>query len=318
MSLTIPSEFWQTGECGFPSLDWEPLAEWIESRVPESEWNSVWSDVAKVWVERIQERLGSGYTLHESANFLLLAQAPQKKAAEVLSFLESCLSRIRASLPLLTSAPLYGKCPVLVFAELDRFYEYLADYTQEDGEYAAVGGVYLNRGYGHFALPNMDLTRYTDVLSHELCHALLAQRQLPAWLDEAITATVEHDITGRNPYVLDREMLERHRSYWNKDRMQRFWRGESFWSPDEGQELSYHLARFLLNALRQGGHTSSQEMNNFVLAARREDAGLCAAEEVLGIRLDELLTGLVGDGEWKPQGDPETSTADSQERGSDR
>lgn len=116
-----------------------------------------------------------------------------------------------------------------------------------------MGGVYLNRGHGHFAMPNGDLERYVSVMSHELCHAFLHHLELPLWLDEAITQGVEHSITGLLPYVLDREMIGRHQDYWDAPRIRAFWSGESFIFADEGQELSYHLARFILHGLHDGG-----------------------------------------------------------------
>ncbi|HEV3409732.1 MAG TPA: hypothetical protein VG095_05535 [Chthoniobacterales bacterium] len=288
-AISIPDHLWVRKDSGFVAPDWDGIAREVQARIGEAERGAAWSEVARQWLQRIRGRLGSPYSLRESANFFLLAVADERKAAEVLSFLEECLRGIRSALFFAADEPLIGKIPVLVFADIDLFYVYLSDYVEEEGEYGGVGGVYLNRGYGHFAVQSLDFSGYIDVLSHELCHAILAPRELPLWLDEAITGTVEHDITGRNPYVLDREIVQRHRSYWTRERLRKFWSGESFWLPDEGQELSYHLARFVLNGLWRGGVTPAADMKEFVRRAKRDDAGFAAAQEVFDVDLEDVV-----------------------------
>jgi len=71
------------------------------------------------------------------------------------------------------------------------------------------------------------------------------------------------------------------------DRIAAFWTGHSFDESADGHELSSHLSRFLLNGLFQD--ISPEEQVTFLDAALMEDAGRQAAEEVLGISLDEAL-----------------------------
>ena len=295
-NITPAGEIWRKNDAGFPAPDWDAIAERLEGSFAEGERDAAWSEVARRWLGSLAERLGANYFLRESANFLLVSEASAAKTAAVLEFLERCLRKIRLSLPFaVPAAKREGKFAVIIFADVDLFYLYLSGFG-EDGEYATVGGVYLNEGYGHFAMPSADLNEYSAVLSHELTHALLAPLALPAWLDEAITGTIEHDITGQSPYALDREIIERHQDYWTPERLAKFWSGESFWSPDEGQELSYHLARFVLNALYRGGETPAAELTEFVQRASRDDAGHAAAREVLGVELDDVVRDLVDRG----------------------
>ena len=96
-------------------------------------------------------------------------------------------------------------------------------------------------------------------------------------------------------------MVERHQSYWTEERIQAFWTGESFFFTDDGNELSYHLAQFILSAVYQGGATPPDMINEFILAAGgSDDAGATAAREVLGFDSGELLERFLGEGDWNP------------------
>lgn len=288
------------GEEGFPLPDWNAIADRVEAEHPPENWHRVYCGLGTGWMERIREVLGGSYTIRESTNFILLSTVSDGKAAEVLRFLERIDERIQQTIPALLPEELYGKCPVIAFCDEQDFYRYVSQYIPEDGDFGGMGGVYLNRGYGHFAMPDGDLESYVAVMSHELCHAFLHHLELPLWLNEAITQGVENSISGELPYILDREMIGRHRAYWNGGLIQEFWRGDSFHLPDEGQELSYHLARFILHTLHQGGTTSPDTMDEFFLQAKHDDAGQSAALAVLGVSLGDCVASLLGEGDWKP------------------
>ncbi len=285
----------------FPHPDWDSIAKWVQSQPSEAEVADLWEKIFGQWMAALVDAFGEGYRGMESPHFHLISVATEKKANEMLDFLERCLVDIQNSLPFLEGREPVGACPVIVVQNTEDFYAYLSEYVEGDGAFGAVGGVYLNRGYGHFVMPSTDLAYYVDVFAHELCHACVAELALPAWLDEAIAVTIENRITGRNPYVLDREMVWRHQEYWTEDAIRGFWRGESFWYADEGQELSYHLAQFLLSAIYQGGHTPTNLINEFVVAAAIEDAGVTAAREVLGMDLPAVLQEFLGEGNWEPE-----------------
>jgi hypothetical protein len=295
-----PEHSFPTGAQGYPMPDWDLIADWVETSHPSEAWHEVYCELAREWVGRIRTRLGAGYAIRESKNFILLSTAGEEKSIEVLRFLERIDERIQQTIPALLPEALYGKCPVIAFADEQDFYDYLSQYHGDDGEFASVGGVHLDRGYGHFAMPSEDLASYASVMSHELCHAFLSHLDLPMWLNEAITQGVEHSITGLQPYLLDREIIRRHQEYWDGHLLQLFWRGESFSLPDDGQELSYHLARFILHGLHQGGSTPREVMDEFFLNAKYDDAGQSAALEVLGISLGDCVVPLLGEGDWEP------------------
>ena len=276
----------------FPKPDWDAIGESIGDR-PLEALHLLWVHAAKVWAEDIRSALGPGHELRETEHFIVVARGDYESLPRVLAFLEACFRCIGEFLPFTTPRSLLGKCVVILFASDDDFYEYVATYLPEDGAYGMMVGVYLNHGYGHFALPYDDMGNYEYVVSHELSHAFLSQFQLPLWLDEAITAETEHHMTGRNPYVLNREIIRRHRAYWDAGKIDAFWTGDSFWFPDEGQELSYHLCRYVLHALQ--ADLGSEAMAAFVERASRDNAGFSAAADILDADLGQIVNGLLTD-----------------------
>lgn len=284
----------------FPMPDWEVIAKMVEDQVPCSEHQELWKALASQWVQAIGRCCPNSYRVYNSENFVLLVEAPENKAVVVLEFLERCLNKVGRLLADFTLSQPLGKCPVLVFSDATQYYHYLSHYENSEEDSGASGGVYLNHGYGHFALPSPDLTHYVSVMSHELSHAMLSHLALPLWLDEAITAEVEQSIAGSNEYFLDHEWVERHRDYWTESRIQDFWQGRSFRFADEGQELSYHLCRFVLFGLRGGGLTPDEELQEFILKASYEDAGQSASQDCMELDLGDALVGLLGEGDWTP------------------
>lgn len=280
--------------------NWDVIAAEVEVGLDADSLQELYVQLGRLWINGLRQQFGTEYQLVESENFFLVSQAETQRTKEALRFLEHSLRRIHSGLPFVPKNLGYGKWPVLCL-EGDLFYQYLLDFFSDEEETVAhVGGVYLNRGYGHFAVPDAELARYSSVFVHELTHAVLQSCNLPAWLDEAVAMTVENHITREQPYELTREWIRRHQAYWTEENIQRFWTGRSFWSPDEGQELSYHLARFLFTALYQGGTTEPRLISEFISQAKREDAGFESALRCLDIDLGEVLHHLLGEGRWQP------------------
>jgi hypothetical protein len=95
------------------------------------------------------------------------------------------------------------------------------------------------------------------------------------------------------------QMHARHRKFWGASEIQEFWSGKSFLRADEGNELSYDLARILISQLA----ANWEEFRPFVLAASVEDGGALAAREHLGIKLGEVAAALLEhepNASWEP------------------
>jgi hypothetical protein len=78
-----------------------------------------------------------------------------------------------------------------------------------------------------------------------------------------------------------RQRPRNHRAFWNAERFQGFWSGESFHGPDEAGVLSRDLARNIVDRL--GKDRSS--FVEFVTNASRDDGGAAAA---LGLLKQDL------------------------------
>lgn len=305
---TLLAGAFSPGPEGFPFPDWEEIAQRLESTYPKSRWDDAWRGAGKLWMQAILECLPEAYQLTESAPFLIIDHRKDGRTQALARILHHADGIVRQSLGRLLPETLYGACPVLAFHDEQTFYRYFSTYVSEDGSFGGAGGVYLNHGYGHFAFPAMELEYYADVVAHELSHAYLSHLGLPLWLDEAITADVEDAVTGRNPYAFDREMAERHQDFWTEEAIAAFWTGHSFLYDDEGQELSYHLARFILRSMQQGGATPRSVIEAFVSEADWKDAGTAAAEKHIGFTPADCIEALLGPGPWQP--DPEPGSPD--------
>ncbi len=83
---------------------------------------------------------------------------------------------------------------------------------------------------------------------HELTHSLLSHLPLPAWLNEGLAVNTEYTIFPQlaapsAQLYSPHEVAAQHSAYWNADSIQAFWSGKSFLQTDEGNRLSYDLAR---------------------------------------------------------------------------
>ena len=68
---------------------------------------------------------------------------------------------------------------------------------------------------------------------------------------------------------MDPERLREHRTFWDEQTIQEFWSGKSFGRVDEGNGLSYELARYCIRAL-------AHDVSSFIVFAQHasfEDGG---------------------------------------------
>jgi hypothetical protein len=281
----------------FPRPDWARIWTWVEERFAPGERDRVYQDLGRDWAARIARSFPDSMRISESPHFLLVAPSILSKPANCLQQLESYHRQICEALAGLDLAAGYGKELVVLAPNLDGFTRYLAGYYP-DGSYMMPGGVCLRAGYTHFIVLENDLTRAAPTLAHELTHARVSGLPWPAWVDEAVAQTVEYRVSRTNPYVLDASVIERHRRYWNPTRMQGFWTGDSFHATDEGSELSYHLSRFLLESVAQGGRPGMLE---FLRTAQAKDAGFGAYWKVVGVFPHEVLADFLGPKDWSFQ-----------------
>jgi hypothetical protein len=279
---------------GFPRPDWAAIDRLI-SQSPESEAHELWRAAARAWVESTARHLGPPYKVMETPSFLFLTPLSERNNGLITAFAEKALRQVSRKLDGLAETDVYGKRVILLFETQDAYYEYCA-YFYPDGEHPLSAGVFLNADYGHIAIPYYDVAETEATLAHELTHNCLRALPIPVWLNEGLAVTIENELCGNRPLRMDPDRFGEHEAFWNEETIQEFWSGRSFGRVDEGNGLSYELARYCIRAL-------AHDIPSFIEFARRashEDGGEAAAVEIYGGSLGGLMQQFFGPGEWSP------------------
>jgi hypothetical protein len=161
--------------------------------------------------------------------------------------------------------------------------------------------MYINSGCAHYVTVKGGMRSIETTIVHEMTHGCLAHLTLPLWLNEGIAVNTEQRRAGRTVglYTAD-QMQARHRRFWNPPRIQEFWSGTSFHRADRGNQLSYDLARILVEHFAKDWEAFA----SFVAAADRADGGDRAAREHLGISLGESIAAVLQrrqPARWEPR-----------------
>jgi len=281
----------------FPRPDWERIYKHIEEHFKDANQKDLWCDISNEWVKRVQQTLGSEYHNNETDNFLVISSRGEKYSTLLLEFMERSRNNILKHLNGIASDEGFGKHIILNFKDIDTYYSYVLYFYPESGEFGLSSGMFLDGGYGHFVLAEEDQSLAETITSHELTHALLSHIPIPLWLNEGMAVNMENILTNSAPLRMESEMYERHKKFWNDETIQEFWSGKSFSRPDEGMELSYHLAQFAVFSLSE----DYKVFKNFTNNAHFDDAGEKSAQENYGGSLGALISQYFGEGEWMPR-----------------
>jgi hypothetical protein len=287
---------------GFPWLDWGAAEAWTQAIQPARPENQrlAMEQCRRAWLLHLRDALGPDFLLHESDHALILSSLEPQVVRATASFVAKTRQRITKLLGTLAHLPADQKSVLIVFDDPDSYYHYVGALYPDDGEFAFSGGMFINAGCAHFVTQRNDLAQIEPVIAHELTHSAVAHLALPLWLDEGIAVNTEHKLTGmpRNLHS-PQQMHAKHLQFWGEAEIQQFWTGDSFHRPDDGQMLSYDLARVLVEKL--AGDWSAFE--RFASRAARDDAGAQAASEQLGVDLGAWVCALLerapSDG-WAP------------------
>jgi hypothetical protein len=302
---------------GFTRAEWETVAGWITQNVSSANCESAWNEAVLLWVSKLREDLGGSYYYIESPEIILLCDLDLKIAEWLLDYSNRASITIRHALGDIAWAGAMGKNVVLVFSDVDDYYQYIALHCRE-GEQAASAGICVHSGYTHIALPWHDETEAAGTIVHELAHDSLAHLRLPLWLNEGVAETLARAVApprpsvsqsiqdslfasaiGWKPPIIWDELAERHFGWWDSDRIQAFWAGTSFYEPGDASELSYSLAEVLVNLASEKANPES--FRGCLNAALQEDAGRDAFQQILGLDLGELAGKFLGPGKWRPE-----------------
>lgn len=283
---------------GFPSPKWKLIAERIEA-APESEWQELWTQWVRRWLEATISVLPPGYQLFESGDFFVMSAQEDRFTTLLVEFLGRARRSILSKLDGIASDDGFGPHVLLMFEDQEHYYRYISRFYPEEGEFALSSGVFLNGAYGHFVFPFVEMYEAEATSAHELTHACLRHLPIPTWLNEGLATTMEDELCGSFPLRMDDERLQQHRAFWTESTIQEFWSGDSFRRTDEGAELSYELARFGVRALAHDYGAFSGFAND----ADFSDAGDAAARQHFGGGLGGLIEQIFGKGDWAPKPD---------------
>ena len=228
---------------------------------------------------------------------LLSAMEPRARDT-LLRYLERSRTRVLATLPGVAGSHGHGKTVVVVFGGEDSYYRYVSHYGSPSAEPEAFsGGMFIDAGYGHFVFAQSPFEQMEPVVVHELTHCLVRHLPIPAWLNEGLAVNTERRFAPRQPRYRANELQYLFGRFWNEATIQEFWSGKSFLRPDDGQPLSYELARILVQLLDK----DYDVLRRFCGAANLEDGGEGAARALLGSSLADLAEVVLGPGRWAPQ-----------------
>lgn len=279
-----------------PIPDWNAL-DWPMGLTDEA-MHALCNGYAAAWLDRLAAALPPAHRRLESDHFLLLASLADGPARVLLDYLERSRKRVLAVLPGIASDQGHGKTPVLVFADEEHYYRYVAHYgNPHGGTEAFSGGMFIDAGYGHFVFAAAGFEQMEPVVVHELTHRLVSHLPIPAWLNEGLAVNTERRFAPAAPRYRPDELAHLFGTFWNADTIQEFWSGKSFLRPDDGQPLSYELAKLLVQLLDKDYAGLAAYCN----AAQGADAGEAAARELFGSGVGHLAGIVLGEGDWSPR-----------------
>ena len=280
---------------GFPILDWHALDQWAKPDADPAVARAAVDAGRRAWLASMRDTL-AGTHLLESPDAWVLSSYEPRLAQTVSEYVSTARRRIARVLDGVAMFPPGERTIFVALESLQAYYQYVANYYPEDGEFSFSGGMYVNHGCPHFVTVKDELWRLEPVIAHELTHSALAHLRLPLWLDEGIAVTTEDHVASKytRPHRDHLEKLGKHLNFWNAERMQEFWTGESFGRTDEGHTLSYDLAHNIVGLLGR----EWRSFTAFATNAKRADAGAAAARDALGLDLGELAAAALN---VKPQ-----------------
>ena len=293
-----------------PVPNWQAVRSWAASIQDPRGQAQAWAGAELAWVSRMQSALGPDYHLAQHEHALMLSNLEPRVAVATVEFMTKTLSRIGRVLDGIAKAPDWGRDILFVFHDQDTYYEYVSRYYPEDGEFAFSGGMHINFGCSHFATFQEDLRSVEPVIAHEMTLACLAHLLIPAWLNEGLAVNTERRLCPPPGSQYTPQQLHwMHQQFWSPERIQEFWTGQSFMRPDEGNMLSYDLARILVDQFARDW----DNFKAFVLNASLEDSGSAAAQAHLELNLGDVVCALFEFDtavDWSPspsawQGSPE-------------
>ncbi|MEC5386588.1 hypothetical protein VVD49_12700 [Uliginosibacterium sp. H3] len=283
-----------------PMMDWKALSDWAAEHFDAAAAKVAIEQGRRIWLMHLREATGPHARLVETQDALILTSMEPAVAAALAEYVSTTRQRILKVLKGIAQLPAGEKTILIVMDSEEDYYQYVANFYPEDGEFAMSGGMFIDAGCPHFLTVRNELSAVEPVIAHEMTHLSLSRLNLPKWLDEGIAVNTERRVAGfRGQLYTPRELHAKHLGFWNAGMIQQFWSGESFDRTDDGNLLSYDLGRIIVEQMGK----QWDGFVRFVNTAQREDGGAAAAHEAFGADLGEVASVLLedmGDEDWSP------------------
>ena len=292
--LLLPQFFIQHGN--LPLLDGHQLTNWLNDNVAIESHASMLDEAKRGWLMHVRDALGANFQITESETALLLSSLNPITARTTASFMSDALEQVLGVLDGIAQAPQWDKDILIVFEDAESYYRYLSFFYPGAAALGLSRGMYIRAGagyigMGHFVAIKADLYAIQSMMAHEMTRNCLAHLPLPLWLNVGIAVNTERQLVnkkscgGCGSQQLHHKLL----AYWHESGIQEFWSGASFQRDDEGLQLSYELARIMVELLAKDWPS----FKNFVSHAHADDAGAAAARAHLDMDLGELVCALL-------------------------
>lgn len=282
---------------GVPLVDWEAAR--LASGTTSAEAEAL-ACIRRAWLLHLRDALGPHFRVTESQDAVVLASLDSMTVPALSRYVSTTRKRVARVLDGVAHFEPGQKSVVVVFDDEDSYYHYVSTYYPAEGEFAFSGGMFIGGDCPHFVVKRGDLHAVEPVIAHELTHSALTHLKLPLWIDEGLAVNTEHRLTGVPRTVYTAQQLHgKHVAFWDAARIQEFWSGRSFQRTDDGNLLSYELARILVQEMSR----EWSRFASFVQEASREDAGHAAARRLLEIDLAQSVCALFdkeGPAGWAP------------------
>lgn len=280
---------------GVPTIDWGMAAAWLEKETPDVvERGLLHRAIAAAWLDEVRDSLDGDYKRWRHARVEGLGAVERNVAVQVAASTDRCIRVIEEALAPLLMGEKIEPVAIVALASKDEYLSFIAPHYPDEGEFATSGGQYSCAWEGSFpliALPVLPGADPTGVIAHETTHHAMVKFGLPLWVEEGLTQMMEERVAGHSMFVLNEELLERHRARWEETGLEGFWEGGSFRSPHEDeQELSYHLSQLLVRAQLQ---QDAGRFFGFVRDCRMKGSDV-ACEDHLGKNLDDVVWRILG------------------------
>lgn len=288
-ALLLPHFFVQHEN--LPQLDGHRLMSWLDGNVAAEFRTSMWEEAKRAWLLHMRDALGANFQIAESKTTLVLSSLNPNTARTTANFMSNALEQVLGVLDGIAQAPQRGKDILIVFEDVESYFRYLSFFYPDATALGPSRGMYIRAGVGHFVAAKADLYATQSMMVQEMTRNCLAHLSLPLWLNVGIAVNTERQLVnkkscgGCGSQQLHHKLL----AYWNEIEIREFWSGASFQRADEGLQLSYELARIMVELLANDWPS----FKNFVTNAHADDAGAAAAQAHLDMDLGELVCVLL-------------------------